>query len=148
MGRQDSNLGMAVPKTAALPLGDAPMTKHFQAKWIHLATRKMRPTKLQSIFKPSGYTWRLGKCVQTIPQFPSVAQKREGRGLITLKGWRREAPLPNTTRRGAKRPLPLLPPPHWETPQSRWRLNRSCAPKGSPGFGKLPPEPQQLRGKG
>ena len=25
LGRQDSNLGMAVPKTAALPLGDAPM---------------------------------------------------------------------------------------------------------------------------
>ena len=24
LGRQDSNLGMAVPKTAALPLGDAP----------------------------------------------------------------------------------------------------------------------------
>lgn len=25
LGRQDSNLGMAVPKTAALPLGDDPM---------------------------------------------------------------------------------------------------------------------------
>ncbi|CAD5276484.1 hypothetical protein BOS5A_210665 [Bosea sp. EC-HK365B] len=25
LGRQDSNLGMAVPKTAALPLGDAPI---------------------------------------------------------------------------------------------------------------------------
>ena len=25
LGRQDSNLGMAVPKTAALPLGDAPL---------------------------------------------------------------------------------------------------------------------------
>ena len=24
LGRQDSNLGMAIPKTAALPLGDAP----------------------------------------------------------------------------------------------------------------------------
>ncbi len=27
LGRQDSNLGMAVPKTAALPLGDAPKTR-------------------------------------------------------------------------------------------------------------------------
>ena len=27
LGRQDSNLGMAVPKTAALPLGDAPMRR-------------------------------------------------------------------------------------------------------------------------
>jgi len=25
LGRQDSNLGMPVPKTGALPLGDAPM---------------------------------------------------------------------------------------------------------------------------
>lgn len=29
LGRQDSNLGMAVPKTAALPLGDAPMCGAF-----------------------------------------------------------------------------------------------------------------------
>ena len=29
LGRQDSNLGMAVPKTAALPLGDAPTAAVF-----------------------------------------------------------------------------------------------------------------------
>jgi hypothetical protein len=58
-------------------------SEHFQAKWIHLAARKMRPspkafssqvdslggsenaTKPKSIFKPSGFTWRLGKCDQT-----------------------------------------------------------------------------------
>jgi hypothetical protein len=59
-------------------------TKHFQAKWTHLAARKMRPknnpissqaTSLgnsenafkqkQPIFKPSGLTWRLGKCDRT-----------------------------------------------------------------------------------
>jgi hypothetical protein len=52
-------------------------TEHFQAKWLHLAPRKMRPDKQAfssqvvtlggsenaikqtSIFKPSGYTWRL-----------------------------------------------------------------------------------------
>jgi hypothetical protein len=28
LGLQDSNLGMAVPKTAALPLGEAPKTRH------------------------------------------------------------------------------------------------------------------------
>ena len=39
--------------------------------------------------------------------------------LIAFKGRRREAPLPNTTRRGA-RPLPLKPQqPHSEIPQSR-----------------------------
>jgi hypothetical protein len=35
-------------------------TEHFQAKWEHLAARKMRSTQL-SIFKPGGNTWRLGK---------------------------------------------------------------------------------------
>ncbi len=30
LGRQDSNLGMAVPKTAALPLGDAPAGSHIR----------------------------------------------------------------------------------------------------------------------
>ena len=29
LGRQDSNLGMAVPKTAALPLGDAPPRRGY-----------------------------------------------------------------------------------------------------------------------
>jgi len=29
LGREDSNLRMAVPKTAALPLGDAPMRRAF-----------------------------------------------------------------------------------------------------------------------
>jgi hypothetical protein len=28
LGRQDSNLGMPVPKTGALPLGDAPTATH------------------------------------------------------------------------------------------------------------------------
>jgi hypothetical protein len=32
LGRQDSNLGMAVPKTAALPLGDAPTVPGCLAK--------------------------------------------------------------------------------------------------------------------
>ena len=32
LGRQDSNLGMAVPKTAALPLGDAPTVGGYLAK--------------------------------------------------------------------------------------------------------------------
>ncbi len=34
LGRQDSNLGMPVPKTGALPLGDAPteLTKYKLAK--------------------------------------------------------------------------------------------------------------------
>ena len=31
LGRQDSNLGMAVPKTAALPLGYAPMRGYVHA---------------------------------------------------------------------------------------------------------------------
>src|SRR5690606_18473036 len=31
LGRQDSNLGMAVPKTAALPLGDAPTARFLHA---------------------------------------------------------------------------------------------------------------------
>jgi hypothetical protein len=33
LGRQDSNLGMAVPKTAALPLGDAPMRRPEIPVW-------------------------------------------------------------------------------------------------------------------
>src|SRR5690606_2444150 len=31
LGRQDSNLGMAVPKTASLPLGDAPTARFLHA---------------------------------------------------------------------------------------------------------------------
>jgi hypothetical protein len=42
---------------------NATKQEHFQAKWNHLAARKMRPNR--SIFKPSGITWRLGKCDQT-----------------------------------------------------------------------------------
>jgi hypothetical protein len=42
---------------------NATKQEHFQAKWHHLAARKMRPNR--SIFKPSGITWRLGKCDQT-----------------------------------------------------------------------------------
>jgi hypothetical protein len=57
------------------------LLEHFQAKWKHLAARKMRPDRAfssqvetlggsenatkPSIFKPSGNTWRLGKCDQT-----------------------------------------------------------------------------------
>jgi hypothetical protein len=60
------------------------LLEHFQAKWNHLAARKMRPDQAfssqveslggsenatkefyWSIFKPSGITWRLGKCDQT-----------------------------------------------------------------------------------
>jgi len=62
------------------------LLEHFQAKWNHLAARKMRPKNFTgafssqveslggsenatkksywSIFKPSGITWRLGKCDQ------------------------------------------------------------------------------------
>jgi hypothetical protein len=61
--------------------------EHFQAKWVHLATRKMRSekhafssqvdtlgdsenaTRNPRIFKPSGFTWRLGKCDQKITCF-------------------------------------------------------------------------------
>jgi hypothetical protein len=59
----------------------AGVTEHFQAKWNHLATRKMRPNQAfssqvnslgdsenatkQSIFKPSEFTWLSGKCDQT-----------------------------------------------------------------------------------
>jgi hypothetical protein len=57
-------------------------SKHFQAKWLTLAARKMRPkkqafssqvvtlggsenaTRQTIIFKPSGHTWRLRKNVQ------------------------------------------------------------------------------------
>jgi peptide subunit release factor 1 (eRF1) len=64
------------------------LLEHFQAKWNHLATRKMRPKNFTgafssqveslggsedatkkfywSIFKPSGITWRLGRCDQKI----------------------------------------------------------------------------------
>ena len=41
LGRQDSNLGMAVPKTAALPLGDAPTEAGF-THW---------PAPLQGVFR-------------------------------------------------------------------------------------------------
>ena len=46
LGRQDSNLGMAVPKTAALPLGDAPAAAHRAGSrrlgnWREFAKRKM-----------------------------------------------------------------------------------------------------------
>jgi hypothetical protein len=62
------------------------VTEHFQAKWLHLAARKMRSnkqvfssqvvtlgdsesaTKQTIIFKPSGHTWRLGKNVQNSVQ--------------------------------------------------------------------------------
>jgi hypothetical protein len=58
------------------------VTEHFQAKWLHLAARKMRSNKQlfssqvatlgdsenaikqTVIFKPSGHTWRLRKNVQ------------------------------------------------------------------------------------
>lgn len=50
LGRQDSNLGMAVPKTAALPLGDAPTEAGF-THWpaplqgvFRMAARKIRKT--------------------------------------------------------------------------------------------------------
>jgi hypothetical protein len=61
--------------------------EHFQAKWFHLAARKMRPKarafssqvvslggsenaiKGPSIFKPSDFTWRLGKCDQRPEHF-------------------------------------------------------------------------------
>jgi hypothetical protein len=36
LGRQDSNLGMAVPKTAALPLGDAPTAAVFNQGGVGL----------------------------------------------------------------------------------------------------------------
>ena len=42
LGRQDSNLGMSVPKTDALPLGDAPSRAPFPA------ARKLRDFQLQS----------------------------------------------------------------------------------------------------
>jgi hypothetical protein len=48
-------------------------TEHFQAKWNHLAARKMRPNK-RSIFKPSGITWQLGKCDQTNGSFSSQVE--------------------------------------------------------------------------
>jgi hypothetical protein len=44
--------------------------KHFQAEWLHSAARKMRPITT-SIFKPSGFTWRLGKCDQSQQAFSS-----------------------------------------------------------------------------
>jgi hypothetical protein len=37
--------------------------EYFQAKWLTLAARKIRPNK-QLLFKPSGYPWRLRKNVQ------------------------------------------------------------------------------------
>jgi hypothetical protein len=78
------------------------VTEHFQAKWSHLATRKMRPNKQAfssqvvtlggsenaikqtSIFKPSGHTWRLGKCDQTNSYFRAkwlylAAQKKRSK---------------------------------------------------------------------
>jgi hypothetical protein len=73
------------PSGFAWRLGKCDQTaEHFQAKWFHLAARKMRPdsgafssqvvslggsenaTRQRSIFKPSGFTWRLGKCDQTM----------------------------------------------------------------------------------
>jgi hypothetical protein len=75
--KQPRNAVLAVPSLCAA----CGLPKHFQAKWLHLAARKMRPDKAfssqvaslggsenatrQSIFKPSGFTWRLGKCDQT-----------------------------------------------------------------------------------
>ena len=37
----------------------------FSSQAERLAARKMRPNICLSIFKPSGITWRLGKCDQT-----------------------------------------------------------------------------------
>ena len=38
LGRQDSNLGMPVPKTGALPLGDAPTSRRIYIKLSEDAT--------------------------------------------------------------------------------------------------------------
>ncbi len=43
LGRQDSNLGMAVPKTAALPLGYAPAMPRSAGHWIGPGPRLVKP---------------------------------------------------------------------------------------------------------
>jgi hypothetical protein len=72
--------GRGMPQQAGCVTQGA--TEHFQAKWLTLAARKMRPkkqafssqvvtlggsenaTRQTVIFKPSGHTWRLRKNVQ------------------------------------------------------------------------------------
>jgi hypothetical protein len=49
LGRQDSNLGMAVPKTAALPLGDAPSRREKYIVAAHRPGNRAPGASLRSI---------------------------------------------------------------------------------------------------
>ena len=42
LGRQDSNLGMPIPKTGALPLGDAPTSRRIYINVFQYATYILR----------------------------------------------------------------------------------------------------------
>ena len=42
LGRQDSNLGMPIPKTGALPLGDAPTSRRIYINESQYATYILR----------------------------------------------------------------------------------------------------------
>ena len=42
LGRQDSNLGMSIPKTDALPLGDAPTSRRIYINPLQYATHNLK----------------------------------------------------------------------------------------------------------
>ena len=55
LGRQDSNLGMAVPKTAALPLGDAPKLVESGVYIVGPCVRGNRVDGTARLFRPTRF---------------------------------------------------------------------------------------------
>jgi hypothetical protein len=76
LGRQDSNLGMAVPKTAALPLGDAPTRAFLHA--LPMA-RNQRPGP-SSVLEQAGPR-SIKRAVAAGRAGPSRCPERRGRHL-------------------------------------------------------------------
>jgi hypothetical protein len=84
LGRQDSNLGMAVPKTAALPLGDAPMAADHNCRGGAKQRRPIRTTTSLAGPQRCGLRARGALAISGPRERRSVAQSgsapRSGRG--------------------------------------------------------------------